>query len=177
MQIGAVTEEAACGFVSHVEGEEAEGPDGSTAAALALTEHSIFFNFDEILGFAIVDTGATRSMAGIRQFIWLQDLLNKELGHDPLEIDETKVTTFTYANGAKGSSYGRCGVPHPVALEEQGGVLWFTLVETDSPTLLGLDYLSAAGADCLSSGVLSFPDGHQEPLVQLKSGHWALPLV
>ena len=69
------------------------------------------------------------------------------------------------------------GAPHPLGLEEQQGLIWFTVVPTASPTLLGLDYLEAAGADFEHKGYLTFPDGHREPLTRLRSGHWGLPIL
>ena len=59
---------------------------------------------------------------------------------------------------------------------EQGHI-WCTVVPTASPTLLGLDYIEAAGADFSPQGFLRFPDGHHEPLTRLPSGHWGLPLI
>ena len=64
---------------------------------------------------------------------------------------------------------------HPLGLEAQQGLIWFTVVPTASPTLLGLDYIEASGADFSPKGFLKFPDGHEEPLTRLRSGHWGLP--
>ena len=67
--------------------------------------------------------------------------------------------------------------PIPIGLSALQGLSWFTIVPTASPTLLCLDYLEATWADFEHKGFLSFPDGHREPLVKLRSGHWALPLL
>ena len=116
-------------------------------------------------------------MAGLDQMQWLQGTVIEHTGEDLVQVDPTSRTIFTYASSTKGESYGRVGAPHPLGLTAQRGLIWFTMVPTASPTRLGLDYLEAAGADFEHTGFLSFPDGHREPLVKLRSGHWALPLL
>ena len=173
MNIGAMEEEN-----YFVQSWEEDGASVSVGTAMASTagEHMTCFSMEDNYGYAIVDTGATKSMAGLRQMEWLQDEIIKELDEDKLEIDETRRTRFTYANGEKGESFGRVGVPHPAALVSHQGFIWFTMVETPSPTLLGLDHLEAA--DCWPRGSqLVYGDGHVEDLVRLRSGHWALPLL
>ena len=116
-------------------------------------------------------------MVGLVQVTWLQERVYDALGVDCVEIDDTKRTRFTYANGQKGESLGRAGLPHPLGLVEDGGHIWFTMVETPSPTLLGLDYLDSAGCYLTPDGKLVYGDGHEEALVRLRSGHWGLPLI
>ena len=105
-----------------------------------------YFCMEDLFGYAIIDTGTTKSMAGLAQIEWLQNKAFEYLQHDCIETDTSVVTHFTYANGTRGSSLGRAGVPHPLPLVQHHGCIWFTMVETPSPTLLGLDYLDAAGA-------------------------------
>ena len=138
----------------------------------------IFWTQADMIGLAIVDTGATKSMIGLKLAEGIQDMLLEQLGEDPIEMDYTKITRFTYAGGAKGQSIGKMGIEHPVALHKDKDRLWFNLVTTDSPMLLGLDYLDDAGAEVhRARGVLIFEDGHEEPLVRLPSGHLALQVL
>ena len=69
------------------------------------------------------------------------------------------------------------GIPHPLGLQSNGGKLWFALVATESPMLLGLDYLKEAKASVTHDGYLEYADGHREKLEPLRSGHWGLPLL
>ena len=119
-----------------------------------------YFCMEDIFSYAIIDTGATRSMAGLSHIAWTQDKVFEEMGAGPLELDSSVVTTFTYANGPRFCSLGNEGIPHPLALASQHGCLWFMMVETLSFALLGLDYLDAAGASCNPEGVLEYTDGH-----------------
>jgi hypothetical protein len=65
-----------------------------------------YFCMDDLYGYAIVDTGATKSMAGLRQVTWLQDMIFETLECDMISVDNTKKTRFTYQ---KGESLGRAG--------------------------------------------------------------------
>ena len=98
-------------------------------------------------------------------------------GEDPLAVDNSLRTRFTYANGSKGWSLGRVGIPHPLGLLNTEGKIWFTMVDTPSPTLLGLDYLEAANAHLEQGRLVYEDDGHEEPLERLATGHWGLPLI
>ena len=160
------------GCVAHWDGPEGQAEPVSSALVL----HALFTMAD-LVGYAIVDSGATRSMSGINLIAYLQEQICKALGSDEIEFDETVKITFTYANSTKGKSLGAAGVPHPLALSAQRGCLWFALVPTSSPTLLGLDYLKAAEADVTHDGYLVYSDGHREALTALPSGHWGLPLL
>ena len=84
---------------------------------------------------------------------------------------------FTYANNTRGSSLGMAGLPHPLALQSQKSCLWFSLVPTESPMILGLDYLKAAKATVTYDGKLVYQDGHVEQLKEMPSGHWGLALI
>ena len=124
-----------------------------------------------------MDSGATKSMSGAGLFEYVRDQIQEVHGKDLTEINYDERTRFTYANNTKGTSIGVGGVPHPLGLQEKGGKIWFALVATDSPMLLGLDYLKAAQANVTHDGFLEFADGHKETLVGLRSGHWGLALL
>ena len=47
--------------------------------------------------------------------------------------------------------------------ESKGGKLWFALVSSDSPMLLGLDYLKAARANVTHDRHVEIDDGRLEP--------------
>ncbi|CAK0864194.1 unnamed protein product, partial [Prorocentrum cordatum] len=102
---------------------------------------------EEMVGYAIIDTGASKSMIGLDLAMAIQDTILEETGSDQVTMDYSKTTKFTYAGGEKGQSIGKFGFEHPVALVEDDNKLWFDLVETKSPMLLGLDYLEKSGAD------------------------------
>ena len=129
-------------------------------------------------GYAIVDTGATKSMSGIELLLHCQETLQRQAGEDIVLVDPEATTRFTYANGASDQSFGRVGIPHRCGLESDHHCIWFTAVPTKSPTLLGLDWLNAAGASLNTmTGVLHVQDGYQEPCTRLPTGHWALGLL
>ena len=107
---------------------------------------SVFAQTD-LQGYAIVDSGATKSMSGVVLFEYAREKFYTTLGQDVTEIDYSDRTRFTYANNTKGLSVGTGGIPHPLGLKDKGGKLWFALVATDSPMLWGLDYLQAAQAN------------------------------
>ena len=64
-----------------------------------------------------------------------------------------------------------------MALVDHGCKIWFTVVPTASPTLLGLDYINHAQASLDPEGYLRYKDGHLELLKKLRSGHWGLCLI
>ena len=135
------------------------------------------FSQEDLRGYAVVDCGATKSMSGAPLFEYIRDQIYTAHGEDLAEMDYEDKTRFTYANNSKGTSVGTGGIPHPLGLKSRGGKLWFALVATDSPMLLGLDYLKAARADVAHDGFLVYADGHREKLAPLRSGHWGLPIL
>ena len=186
MNIGAVQEEAVACFISHWVEEDQLQPalgaptterEGAAMMVVDLPTELAYFCMEDLYGYTIIDTGATKSMAGLSQIQWIQDQVFSAMQEDPLELDNSVITTFTYVNGPRGKSLGKAGIPHPLALKSHGDCLWFTMVETPSPTLIGLDYLDAAGASPKANGMLEYADGHQEPMTRLRSGHWGIPLM
>ena len=121
MNIGGVQAEGSACFVSHWVENGAEEPASETP--LVAQEGAMMvvdipaklacFVMEDCFGFAIVDTGATRSMAGIAQMEWLQERVYEVLGEDPLELDNSTLTNFTYTNGTNGRSLGKTGIPTP----------------------------------------------------------------
>ena len=116
-------------------------------------------------------------MSGVALFDYVRDQIYAEYGHDMTELDDQEKTRFTYANNTTGMSVGKGGIPHPIGLPSQGGKLWFSLVPSESPMLLGLDYLKEAEANVTHDGYLEYADGRRERLEPLRSGHWGLPLL
>ena len=127
-------------------------------------------------GYAIVDCGATKSICGVALFMLVRAQIIDAYGEDT-EVDYSEQLKITYANNTKGTSMGRGGIPHPVGLTSLGGKLWFALVASASPMLLGLDYLKAAEANVTYDGYLEYSNGHREKLVPLRSGQWGLPIL
>ena len=165
--------EAAVSCVSHWESEDKWVLAISPNIALGLC----FFSEADLRGFAIVDSGATKSMSGLALFEFVRDQIYAAYGQDMTEMDHKERTRFTYANNTTGMSVGKGGIPHPMGLSSLGGKLWFALVPSESPMLLGLDYLKEAEANVTHDGYLEFSDGHRERLEPLRSGHWGLPLL
>ena len=165
--------EAVAGCVTHWESEGLWHVAISPHLTLGLS----LFAQEDLRGYAIIDCGATKSMSGANLFEYVREQIFMAHGQDLTEVNYDDRTRFTYANNTKGTSVGMGGIPHPLGLESKGGKLWFALVATDSPMLLGLDYLKAAQANVAHDGYLEFADGHRERLEPLKSGHWGLPLL
>ncbi|CAK0838383.1 unnamed protein product, partial [Prorocentrum cordatum] len=129
------------------------------------------------VGYAIVDAGSAGCMGGANPIAHLQQQVLATIESDEIKYDENVEIIFTYANKTKGKSLGAAGVPHPLAMKARGDCLWFALVPTASPTLLGLDCLKAAEADVTHDGFLVRSDGHREKLMALPIGRWGLPLL
>ena len=142
------------------------------------TNHGALFVAEDIYGFAIVDTGVTRSMTSVKQMDWLQDHLFSVHGHDVLATKEAKVKFYFAGGGAGATCHNLVGVPHAWALRGDGGYIWFAMMPTESPTLLGLDWIEAAGFMMDSTeGVLRHRSGRWDvPLQRLPTGHWGLAL-
>ena len=167
---GAVAEEHGNCFAGF-----AMGIDVSTAFAVGN-----FFVAEDIYGYAIVDTGATKSMTSFKQMEWLQELLCGLYDEDVMGRAPANVR-FHFAGGGEATQCaGMIGVPHDLGLEGDEGYIWFAAVpNANSPTLLGLDWLEAAGFNVNSiEGILeNSAGGIQIPLHRLPTGHWGLPLV
>ena len=130
-------------------------------------------------GYAIVDTGATRSMSGAVLLTHIQESLADAYGEDVMAVDPEATTRFTYANGSSDASYGQAGIPHELGYEASSEYLCVMAVPSPSPTFLGLDWMEAAGASLdISTGALTF-SSRRDPVVcvRLTSGHWAVPLL
>ena len=105
----------------------------------------LYLSQQELQGFEIVDTGATRSMSGVTLLTFMQQSLADHFSEYVMAIDPDATTRFTYANGSSDASYGQVGMPHELGLEAESKYLWFTAVPLPSPTLLGLDWMEAEG--------------------------------
>ena len=75
---------------------------------------------------------------------------------------------FRFPPTTRGESLGLAGVPHPLGLRRQHGCLWFALVDTPSPALLGLDFSREAEPSVTRDGLLVCADGHREGLTGMK---------
>ena len=168
-----VTQEAVASMVTRWESEG----QWTNAISPHLTLGLAMFAEEDLQGYAIIDCGATKSMSGAPLFDFAREAILAHHGEDLTEIDYNDKTRFTYANNSQGISVGMGGIPHRLGLKAKGGKLWFALVATDSPMLLGLDYIREAQANVTHDGYLEFADGHKEKLRPLRSGHWGLPLL
>ena len=89
---GAVVEEHVNGF--------AMGVDIEVSSAFAVGN---FFVAEDIYGYAIVDTGATKSMSSFKQMEWLQDLLCGIWGEDVMGRAPANVR-FHFAGGGEATT-------------------------------------------------------------------------
>ena len=136
------------------------------------------FVAEDIYGYAIVDTGATKSMTSVKQMQWLQDYLFGLYDKDGIAKREGNTRFFFAGGGAPTTSAGLVGVPHELGLAGDRGYIWFAMMTSDgSPTLLGLDWIEAAGyvVDTVR-GVMTGPTSSVQ-LDRLPTGHWGLALV
>ena len=79
----------------------------------------------------------------------------------------TSEVEFYFAGGGAGATcHNLVGVPHEWALRGDGGYIWFAMMPTDSPTLLGLDWIEAAG----------FMMDSTEGVLRHRSEKWDVPL-
>ena len=121
------------------------------------------FRIEALHGFAIVDSGATRSMSGVQEVTFAQEKARTAHGFDSVEMHETTRMMFTFAPNMK-----------EVSLALAGGTTAFSAVYVGARTLSG-----PAGAlkiskpsECVSR---VFADGHHDLLTRLKSGRWGFP--
>ena len=71
------------------------------------------------------------------------------------------------------------GVPHDLGLVSDAGYMWFAMAPTaNSPTLLGLDWIEAAGfiVDTKEGRLENSEEQYSIQLDRLPTGHWGLPL-
>ena len=87
MNIGAVTEEQTMS-VSQWQNDEGRLPALGAPAVeregalmvVDLPTELAYFCMEDLFGYAIIDTGATKSMAGLSQIAWIQDKVFEEMG-------------------------------------------------------------------------------------------------
>eukprot|EP00959_Pyramimonas_sp_CCMP1952_P057374 1197642-Pyramimonas_sp.AAC.1 len=60
-----------------------------------------------MVGYAIIDAGAPKSMIGMDLALVIQEAIISETGEAQVEMDYTKKTKFTYAGGENCLSMGR----------------------------------------------------------------------
>ena len=88
---------------------------------------------------------------------------------------------FHFAGGGEATSCaGMVGVPHNLGLDGDQGMIWFAMVPSaNSPTLLGLDWIEAAGfiVDTNEGRLENKAEMYSIPLHRLPTGHWGLPLL
>ena len=94
-----------------------------------MTEAYSGFIAASMKGYAIVDTGATKSKSGIELLLHCQETLQKQIGEDVVLVDPEAATRLTYSNGANDQSFGRVGIPHRCGLAKHQHCIWFTAVQ------------------------------------------------
>ncbi|CAK0814541.1 unnamed protein product, partial [Prorocentrum cordatum] len=127
-----------------------------------------FFAEADLRGYAIVGSGATKSTSGLVLFEFAREQIYGAHGQGLTDMNAKERARFTYANNTTGMSVGGGGIPHSLGLRDQGGELWFSLVPSESPMLLGPG--TGKGAKVTHDGCLEYLGGHRERLEPLRSG-------
>ena len=144
----------------------------------AFANDGIFgFSVEDCLGLGIWDGGASGSMTGVDQLVFLQRLCQLAFPNDDMfeSFPEHRVT-FTFANGESEQSLGVTCYWHHVLN------FWirfsFSVFDRPSPTLLGMDTQRELGIviDSEAGTVWSRRFASYLPTVRLRSGHLALDL-
>ena len=79
------------------------------------------FAQEDLQGYAIMDSGATKSMSGAGMFENVRDSMCAAHDNNLSEIDDNDHTKFTYANDTGGMNVGTRGTPR----EGSSGLRWY----------------------------------------------------
>ena len=158
-----------------------EGHIIPTVHAMSFTFSGIFaewaaFAVEDVNGYALLDTGASRSVGGYMMVQYVIDCLSRNTAPPWLESADPAVR-FTFAGGEKAHSETRIWLPLPGTGHERFAV---HIVPSEvTPILLGLDMLrefglviNADSAHCYSTKLRC-----RIPVTVLPSGHLALALT
>ena len=134
------------------------------------------FAVEDVKGYALLDTGASRSVGGYMMVQCVIDCLSRNTAPPWLESADPAVS-FTFAGGEKAHSETRIWLPLPGTRHERFAV---HIVPSEvTPILLGLDMLrefglviNADSAHCYSTKLRC-----RIPVTVLPSGHLALALT
>ena len=134
------------------------------------------FAVEDVKGYALLDTGASRSVGGYMMVQYVIDCLSRNTAPPWLESADPAVS-FTFAGGEKAHSETRIWLPLPGTRHERFAV---HIVPSEvTPILLGLDMLrefgleiNADSAHCHSTKLRC-----RIPVTVLPSGHLALALT
>ena len=134
------------------------------------------FAVEDVKGYALLDTGASRSVGGYMMVQYVIDCLSCNTAPPWLESADPAVS-FTFAGGEKAHSETRIWLPLPGTTHERFAV---HIVPSEvTPILLGLDMLrefglviNADSAHCYSTKLRC-----RIPVTVLPSGHLALALT
>ena len=134
------------------------------------------FAVEDVKGYALLDTGASRSVGGYMMVQYVIDCLSRNTAPPWLESADPAVS-FTFAGGEKAHSETRIWLPLPGARRERFAV---HIVPSEvTPILLGLDMLrefglviNADSAHCYSAKLRC-----RILVTVLPSGHLALALI
>lgn len=140
----------------------------------------LLFVAEDIFGYAIVDSGATRSMTSNKQMQWLQDFLFSLMNEDVLRSRESAARFYFAGGGGPSTTQRAVGVPLYLGLEGDDGCIWFSMMDSPmSPTLLGLDWIESSGfmVDTIDGYLRHKYTGETVELDRLPTGHWGLSFL
>ena len=130
---------------------------------------------EDVKGYALLDTGASRSVEGYMMVQYVIDCLSRNTAPPWLESADPAVS-FTFAGGEKADSETRIWLPLPGTRHERFAV--HIVPDEVTPILLGLNMLREFGlvintsAHCYSTKLRC-----RIPVTVLPSGHLALALT
>jgi hypothetical protein len=117
-------------------------------------------------------------MTSFKQMEWLQVLLCGIFGEDVMGRAPANVR-FHFAGGGEATSCaGMVGIPRDLGLEGDQCYIWLAMAPTtNSPTLLGLEWIEAAGFIVdTKAGWLELAElDYSVQRHRLPTGHWGLP--
>ena len=140
------------------------------------TVHSMSFTVEDVKGYALLDTGASRSVGGYMMVQYVIDCLSQNTAPPWLESADPAVS-FTFAGGEKAHSETRIWLPLPGTRHERFAV---HIVPSEvTPILLGLDMLREFGLVINADSVHCYSTKLRcrIPVTVLPSGHLALALT
>lgn len=131
-------------------------------------------------GWIMLDSGASRSVASLKNLTKMQEVLIEEFGSDLCSLNKDEIHSFRFGNGTTLDSVGRVRVPATIA--GIPGLLHINGIDDDQvPTLMGIDAMAKIGLSInFSTGQVSMEKGKETIPVhsmKLTSGHIAINLL
>ena len=128
----------------------------------------------ETFGMAIIDSGCTKTVAGM---VWVREYINTLTGEQRKSVISYRNTdvTFKFGDGRQVKSIKR--MEFPVKMGCQCFILRCEIVENDIPLLLSREAMANGGMVIdFKEDTLSIGDSNKVKLFVTSTGHYAVPL-